>query len=125
MQREMEVMQAQGVNPSTPLPPPIPGAQLGTFRTAFDVRMVEAIDGLGGVILATASSPHAPIRLLPRLQWHTLVAGPNDLDYAFLIGTVNESWPVVVQVRGDTVDLIDPLHYPAIGFGGPTICADP
>lgn len=124
MQREMEAMQrAQAGLPPLPPRPPAPAARLGTVRTAFGIWMVDALNGRGVPLMVTRT-PHANLRLHRGSQWHTLVAGPRDTDYAYLIGTHSYSWPIVVPVRQGTWP---PPRYrtgPPFGWIGPAMCAD-
>lgn len=124
MQREMEAMpRAQAGLPPLPPPPPVPPARLGTVRRAFDVWMVEALGGRGVPLMVTRT-PDTNLRFHRGSQWHTLVAGPRDADYAYLIGTRAYSWPVVVPVRQGTWPPSRRALGPPFGWFGPAMCAD-
>ena len=132
MQREMEAMQAQqaalasGQPPPPPPPPPPPRAavQLGELRSAFGVWLIDAVNSEGRTVMATASSGAASFRVHVGTRWHTLVAGPGDSDYVYLIGTSRYSWPVVVPARGGIWPRPRRYDSPPFGLIGPVMCAD-
>lgn len=132
MQREMEAMQARqaairrGLPPPPPPEPPPPRApvQLGDARTAFGVWMIDAINSDGRTVMVTASWHTADFRIHLGNRWHTLVAGPRDSDYAYLIGTSRYSWPVVVPARHGTWPRPYRYDTPPFGLIGPVMCAD-
>lgn len=123
MHREMERMQAAAAG--EPPPPPTPAARLGTVRTAFGVWMVDALTDGGSPVMVTTSSLWSGFRRHYGSQWHTLVAGPREADYAYLIGTRAYSWPVVVPVRQGTWPPSRHGLGPPFGWIGPAMCADP
>lgn len=125
MQREMEAMQrAEAGLPPAPPEPPTPDARLGTIRTAFGLWFMDVLSGRGVPLMVTAAAPSGALRQHRGSQWHTLVAGPRNTDYAYLIGTHDYSWPIVVPVRQGTWP---PPRYrtgPPFGWIGPAMCAD-
>ncbi|MFK8000055.1 MAG: hypothetical protein AB8H86_10675 [Polyangiales bacterium] len=122
-QREMERMQTAAAG--EPPPPPTPAAQLGIVRTAFGVWMVDALTDRGFPLMVTTSSLRSDFRRHHGTRWHTLVAGPRDTDYAYLIGTRSYSWPVVVPARGGAWPTPRYVEVPPFGWIGPAMCADP
>lgn len=129
MQHEMESM-LRVQNGEPPLPPFIGRpTEFGAVRSVFGVWMIDVLTHQGRPLMATSDGPGGNFLLHPGAQWHTLVAGPTDADYVFLIGTHGYSWPLVERVRPGTPGCNESMHPhrcrgPSRGVMGPGICAD-